>query len=321
MSIVPEDFGEAFLHGATEQIYKQCTKEFQELVSFEEFENLAQSFNENVESYKLSGTTALGLISQYLWLDYRQEKAVCVAFDSANTIHRILLKPYITFPKSDDRYTKNYYSMPILDEWIVFWGGTNEFLNYHYLYDTQRYAYDLVKLVEGRSYKDNPMRNEHYYAFNQKVLAPADGKGVKVVNDLADNVPGEMDETRPAGNYLVLAHGHNEYSLLAHFKQHSIAVHEGELVKQGQFVGLCGNTGNSSEPHIHFQVMDSPDFMNCRSIRIRFTNGEQPIQGDTVRQSSKPKKQKMDTFDKVDAAFTLADVFLFIPRIIGSFFK
>lgn len=73
-----------------------------------------------------------------------------------------------------------------------------------------------------------------------------------------------MNESQPAGNYVILEHSNKEYSLLAHFKQHSIMVNEGDIVKQGQNIGLCGNSGNSSEPHIHFQVMDSPDYMNCQ---------------------------------------------------------
>lgn len=92
------------------------------------------------------------------------------------------------------------------------------------------------------------------------------------------------------------------------------------MLNQGDLIGTCGNSGNSSEPHIHFQVMDSPDYLNCKSIRIRFNNGTEPIQGDFVTQSIE-EKTKMDTFDKVEATFTLADFFLLIPRFIGSFFK
>lgn len=211
--------------------------------------------------------------------------------------------------------------MPIKEEWFVFWGGTNEFINYHYIYESQRYAYDLVVMKDDKTYRNNNMRNENYYAFDKEVVAPANGKVVKVISNIIDNIPGEMNKSQPAGNYVILQHSNKEYSLLAHFKQNSILVNEGDGVKQGQIIGLCGNSGNSSEPHIHFQVMDLPDYMNCRSIRIRFNDGQEPIQGDKVIQYIQEGKEKMDTFDKVENAFNLADLFLFIPRIIGSFFK
>ncbi|WP_245604720.1 M23 family metallopeptidase [Paucisalibacillus globulus] len=319
--ISPDNFGAFFLEGNPEKIYKQCNKDFKKLVTIGQFKELVQSYNQNVESYQLIDTTLLGSSTQYLWLDNHSDKAISVAFDSMNTIQHLLLKPYITFPESDNHYSKNTYIMPIKNEWFVFWGGTNEFINYHYIFESQRYAYDLVVMKDKQTYKNNTMRNKNYFAFEQEVVAPADGKVLKVINTIIDNTPGEMNESQPAGNYVILEHPNKEYSLLAHFKQQSIAVKEGDVVKQGQIIGLCGNSGNSSEPHIHFQVMDSPDYMTCRSIRIRFNDGLEPIQGDTVTQSTQKEKEKMDTFDKVENAFTLADVFLLIPRIIGSFFK
>lgn len=319
--VSPENFGLIFLTGNPETIYNQSIKEFKELVSLEQFTDMALSFNQNVESYHLIYTIQMGYSTQYLWLDNNEEKIICVIFDLANNIQGIVLRPYVIFAKSDQRYTKNKYIMPIKEEWFVFWGGTNEFLNYHYIYESQRYAYDLVRMKDGRTYQDNILLNESYYAFDKEVVAPTDGKIVKVMNIITDNIPGEMNEKEPAGNYVILEHENREYSLLAHFKQHSIVVKEGEAVKQGQTIGFCGNSGNSSEPHIHFQVMDSSDYMNCQSIRISFNDGIEPIQGDTVTSNTPKEKSKLDTIDKVESTFTVADFFLSIPRIIGSFFK
>ncbi|HJF30748.1 MAG TPA: M23 family metallopeptidase [Sporosarcina psychrophila] len=325
--ITPENFGDSFLHGKPESIYKQCIKDFKEIVSLQQFKELVQSFNKNVESFQLIETSSLGYCIQYLWLDSHKEKVICVVFDSTNNIHRLLIKPYIIFPKSDRPSSKNLYNMPIKDEWFVFWGGKNEFLNYHYVYESQRYAYDLVVMKDNQTYKDKKMRNENYYAFNKEVVAPADGKVVKVINNIIDNVPSEMNELQPAGNYIVIKHFNNEYSLLAHFKQYSIMVKEGEDVKQGQVVGLCGNSGNSSEPHIHFQVMDSPDINNCKSICILFTDGIVPIQDDIVTQGTpnnntdSSNSHSLDKFDKAELAFSLTDALLIIPRFIGSLFK
>lgn len=280
--VTPENFGHCFGQRCYEEIYKQCGPDFKQLVTIEQFIEIASSFNQGVESYERLTTTSLGACTQYVWLDQRKEKGICVAFDATNTIQSLYLKPYITFPESDQRYTENTYIMPVNEEWFVFWGGANEFINYHYVYGSQRYAYDLVIMKDGQSYKDTGAGNESYYAFNKEVVAPADGKVVKVVNDLADNVPGESDELQPAGNYVIIEHPNNEYSFLAHFRQQSIQVNVGDTVKQGQVLGLCGNSGNSSEPHIHFQVMTSANYENTESIRIRFKDGKEPIQGDTV---------------------------------------
>lgn len=181
-SITPEHFGTAFKQEKTEQIYKQCIKDFQEIVTLEQFHELAQNFNQDVDSYHLLETTSLGELIQYVWIDQRKEKAICVAFDHSNAIHLLLLKPYVKFPKSDSQFSQNTYTMPISDKWFVFWGGTNELINYHYIYESQRYAYDLVMMYYGKSHKDNTMRNENYYAYGKDVIAPADGKVIQVVN-------------------------------------------------------------------------------------------------------------------------------------------
>lgn len=322
--LTPDNFGSTFLVSNPMLIYKQCIEDFQKLIPPKQFIELVHSFNEGVENYQLIETSNIGSQTQYVWIDNRKEKSIGVVFDSANHIHRLLLKPYATYPQSDQDYTRNRYSFPIKEDWFVFWGGKNEFVNYHYVYESQRYAYDLVMMKDEKTYKDNQMRNENYYAFNKEIVAPADGTVVKVVHHVVDNTPGEMDELEPAGNYVVLKHSNQEYSLIAHLKQSSIVVKEGETVELGQIIGVCGNSGNSSEPHIHFQVMDSPDYKNCKSICIRFNDEKEPIQGDIVTFSAQDDKRDapaLGKIEKVDIAFSLTEILLVIPRMIGSLFK
>ena len=221
------------------------------------------------------------LVNIFGWIAKR-EKAISVYFDKVGIIHGIKLVPFVSYPESDRQYTKNTYIMPIKEEWFVVWGGINQFINYHYEYENQRYAYDLIIMKNGQSFKDSPSMNENYYAFNKEIIAPAAGKVVKVLDGIADNVPGEMDPHQVEGNCVIIEHKNNEYSMLAHLKQGSIVVKVGEAVQQGEVIGLCGNSGNSSEAHLHFQVMNSLDFVNGQSIRIRFNNGHEPIQGDFV---------------------------------------
>lgn len=293
-TIIPEKLDSAFLNEEFERIYHQTIEDFQNAIPYEQFIEIASAFNQGSKEYKIEFCTKLQGLMHYIWLDKHQEKAIAATFDDQNTIHSILLKPFVTYPKSDNRYTKNSYILPITGEWFVFWGGENEFINYHYVYEPQRYAYDLIQVKDKLSYNDTPQKNENYYAFNQEILAPADGEVIRVVDGIEDNVPGEMNSALPAGNYVFIKHKHEEYSMLAHLKQSSIQVKEGDHVKEGQSIGLCGNSGNSSEPHLHFQVMDTPSFDKGKSIRIRFKGIKEPIQGDYIYGS----KSYRDTFDE-----------------------
>ena len=321
-SINPEEFGRMFKNEDFKQIYHCTSKDFQQLIPFEQFIELSQSFNKDVESYQLEFKTSLQDVTHYIWLNEQKEKAISVYFDKNNEIQRIYLKPFITYPESDHSFSQNTYIMPVKGEWFVFWGGTNEFINYHYPFESQRYAYDLVKVQDGSTYQNTQIQNENFFAFNEDIVAPADGKVIEIVDGFKDNIPGEMDAEHPTGNHVLIEHPPKEYSLLAHLKMNSIQVKKGELVKCGQLVGKCGNSGNSSEPHLHFQIMDSPDFSDGKSLRIKFKNGIEPIQGDMISNVQKDKEDATDgKIDFMENAMTIGEVLAFIPRAIAQFFK
>ncbi|MEV9639573.1 M23 family metallopeptidase [Mammaliicoccus sciuri] len=319
--VTPTNFSFLFLNGDSDLIYKQCVKEFQRLITAEQLEELITSFNENVTSYSVKFTSQIGPHTHYIWVDVAERKAISVYFDEWNQIHRLLIKPYERYPQTDAIYSKQTYTMPVKEDWTVFWGGANEFLNYHYEYENQRYAYDLVITHNGETFSNNRLKNENFHAFSKKVYAPNDGKVIKTENTIRDNIPGEMNEEDFLGNYVIIKHEVNEYSLIAHLKRYSITVQEGANVKTGELIGLCGNSGNSSEPHIHFQVMDNASISKGQSIRMKFHNGKEPIQGDLVNFSAAIKEQKLDSLDKAEMAFTLSDILLFIPRLIVTYFK
>ncbi|WP_416151784.1 M23 family metallopeptidase [Salipaludibacillus sp. HK11] len=141
----------------------------------------------------------------------------------------------------------------------------------------------LLTSIHLYPYEGYPALNESYNAFGKEYLAPADGTVVRVENDVQDNEPvGEMNEEEPYSNYVILDHGNEEISQLAHFKYQSIEMKEGDEVKEGDLLGLVGNSGNSSEPHIHFHVPDFSDLSESKSIRINFNRDEEFIQGDFV---------------------------------------
>lgn len=91
--------------------------------------------------------------------------------------------------------------------------------------------------------------------------APGTGRVVAVHDGVADNRPRAGTNTRqPAGNSIVIDLGRGEYAVLAHFQKGSVRVAKGDKLTSGQVLGLTGHSGNSSEPHIHFHVQDSPEF-------------------------------------------------------------
>ncbi|MFC6721223.1 M23 family metallopeptidase [Halobacteriaceae archaeon SHR40] len=75
-----------------------------------------------------------------------------------------------------------------------------------------------------------------------------------------------------AGNYVVIEHETGEYSLLAHLQENSVTVEPGQEVQRGEVVGRCGNSGNSTEPHLHFQLQDRPSFWFAAGLVPRFAD-------------------------------------------------
>jgi len=68
----------------------------------------------------------------------------------------------------------------------------------------------------------------------------------------------------------VIRHGEGEFSLYAHLKTGSVRVRAGDAVRQGQPIARLGHSGNSTEPHLHFQVCDGPDPLRCAGLPVRF---------------------------------------------------
>lgn len=99
---------------------------------------------------------------------------------------------------------------------------------------------------------------EHFYCFNKPVLACGDGVVELVVNHVEDNDIGEENLKENWGNTIVVRHAAGLYSKLSHLKKNSIKVKPGDVVKQGDLLGFCGNSGRSPEPHLHFQLQATP---------------------------------------------------------------
>jgi murein DD-endopeptidase MepM/ murein hydrolase activator NlpD len=155
--------------------------------------------------------------------------------------------------------------------WRVAWGGDTRALNHHIDHASQRRALDLVVADEaGTTHRAAGRRNEDYAAYGEDVVAVADGRVAQVVDGVPDNVPGETNTLFVPGNLIVLEHAPDRFSVYAHLIPGSPKVRVGQRVRRGQLLGRCGNSGNSSEPHLHFQVQDAPRFEHSWGVEPIF---------------------------------------------------
>ncbi|WP_378064637.1 M23 family metallopeptidase [Actinoplanes subglobosus] len=127
----------------------------------------------------------------------------------------------------------------------------------------QRYAIDFVQTDDGvRSHTGAEDRNESYFIFGDGVRAVADGTVLAVRDGVPANVAGKLpprpDTADLTGNFVIQDLGGGAYALYAHMQKGSLRVQPGDRLTRGQAIGLAGNSGNSSEPHLHFHVVDSP---------------------------------------------------------------
>lgn len=195
-----------------------------------------------------------------------------IVLDKDNKITGLWFLPHVPSIPAPKRNSVTL-RLPFEGEWLTYWGGDTLKLNYHHNVPSQRFAFDFLIIDQRRkSYKNDGKKNEDYFAFGQKVLAPADGIVTDVIRGVRDNVPGSMNPYSALGNAVFIKHNEYQVSIIAHFKQNSIRVKVGDKVKQGQVLGLCGNSGNSSEAHIHYHLQNTPVIQNGTGIKCFFTD-------------------------------------------------
>jgi murein DD-endopeptidase MepM/ murein hydrolase activator NlpD len=189
---------------------------------------------------------------------------------------------------------KTAFRFPLSGAWFAAVGPTMH--TGHRWAVPEEFGYDIARLGEGDlSHRGSGTQFSDYYAYGAAVLAAADGIVTAAVNDQPEN-PAALrrpDETAEAygarvqeiqmsllgkgasgiaGNYVMINHGNGEHSLYAHMQPGSVRVRAGEKVAAGAQLGKLGSSGNSTEPHLHFQVCDAPDPMACAGIPVQFQN-------------------------------------------------
>jgi hypothetical protein len=145
--------------------------------------------------------------------------------------------------------------------------------NEHHRLERSQFAYDVFPLgPNGELIRRDGSANEDWWGYGSSVVAPAEGKVIYARDDISENDrPGVLPDedfyknipdqlTATAGNHVIIDHGHQEYSLLAHLKHGSVEVQKGDNVTKEQLIGCVGNSGRSGAPHLHYDLMNDPDF-------------------------------------------------------------
>ncbi|MFE6623676.1 M23 family metallopeptidase [Streptomyces sp. NPDC057740] len=142
-------------------------------------------------------------------------------------------------------------------------------------YVPQRFAIDWYRVgARGQTWEGDPTRLTSYLSYREPVVASAAGTVVEVQDGIADNPPPVTPPVPPiqntVGNHVTVRVAPGRYLLYAHLKPGSLRVREGDRVGPGQVLGLIGNSGNSTTPHLHFQVMTTAEFFPTDSPPFTF---------------------------------------------------
>ncbi|MDQ7017351.1 MAG: urea transporter [Gammaproteobacteria bacterium] len=158
-----------------------------------------------------------------------------------------------------------------------------------------QHALDFFVTEGGKSYRANGKEVEHYFVFGLPVLAPIAGQVVRCVSDVADNAPGEVNTKRNWGNFILLRTTSGLHVMLAHLRQNSLKVEEGQWLQAGEVIAACGNSGRSPQPHLHLQVQATATLgaatvpFHLSSVLLKRDNATQfctsviPVEAETVQ--------------------------------------
>lgn len=128
---------------------------------------------------------------------------------------------------------------------------------------SQIYAIDVVAVSDSNGAPVN--------CTGRPVFAPTAGDVVSAIDGQPDI--GGSNPDRPAGNHVVIRRSPQEFVFVAHLQQGTVAVSAGTPVTAGQMIGRCGNSGNSSGPHVHFHMQSTPgvlDYSSATALPIVF---------------------------------------------------
>ena len=187
------------------------------------------------------------------------------------------------------RFSSRYavrLSAPFLGRWVCTQGVDGDRTHQ----GPWRHAFDFeVQGPDGRTHKGSGRGLGDFHCYKLPVLATADGTVVKVVDGVPDNPVGQVNLRDNWGNLVLLYHGPGLYSMVCHLAPGSVKVQQGAPVRKGDQLGLCGNSGRSPAPHIHWQLqatarVGAPTLYAELHDVVRQQDGAQRLHGALVLQ-------------------------------------
>lgn len=242
--------------------------------------------------------------------------------------HRVTMKPSDephdltteTQPEPIDRTPVMVIAPPLQgDNWVAFNGPSNTSNHRRAIlpfqgrsFISQRFAIDWIQVYpNGELFHGDELQNKNYRGYGHPVLAVADGTVTELKDGIPENTPSPTERAvamtldTMAGNHIIEKIGDNAYATYAHLQPGSLRVKLGDHVKKGQTLGLLGNSGNSTAPHLHFQICDANSVFACQGLPYAFSSfelvGRWKTEGQPVKRSMEiPIEGEAVNFDSTD---------------------
>lgn len=156
--------------------------------------------------------------------------------------------------------------LPFEGAWAVIQGMDSDGTHTGYA----AYALDLVPAEAPASEAAFRKRRKlvDHPCYGRPILAPADGRVVWARDGSRELAPFRESRRHEAGNFVIIEHAPDELTEFRHLKKGSLAVKVGDLVRRGQVIGQCGNSGNAVTPHLHFAFLGSFNPIATRPMRL-----------------------------------------------------
>lgn len=138
------------------------------------------------------------------------------------------------------------------------------------VYMSERFAIDWAKVGANGDSHDGTAKNENWWGYGEPILAVADGEITQVLDGISENtprtLPSKISLDNIAGNYVILRIGADLYVTYAHLQPGSIRVHLHDQVHRGAVLAKLGNSGQSTAPHLHFQLSDTNSVLQSEGL-------------------------------------------------------
>ena len=162
--------------------------------------------------------------------------------------------------------------LPVKGTWLAGHAGQEAWVNYHSAYPPQKFAMDITKLnAVGKYFMNNGSECTDFNSFGDSVFAPIGG----IVFNFADTfetqkVLNGSDTINPAGNFVEIEIDKSKYLFLAHLLKGSVQVKTGDTLQKGQWLGLSGNSGNTTWPHLHMHIQNQPALNDTNAVGLPY---------------------------------------------------